>query len=95
MDTIQNGASIIIQRDNYMRVHKLNMTKPFVNLGKESGNKPRTIDLSSIVDKHFESVFKMVPDEKKQQGWILEVLTDPKELNDFYNGICCLKLTFT
>ena len=87
MDIIQNGHSIIIQRNNYMRIQKFNLKKPTINLGKESGNRLRTIDLSSIEGKDYESVVKMVPDEKKQQGWRLEVTNDPRDMDEFYNGI--------
>ena len=87
MDTIQNGQFIIIQRNSYMRVQKFNLSKPTINLGKESGNRLRTIDLSGIEGEPYESIFKMVPDEKKQQGWRLEVTNDAKDVEEFNKGI--------
>ena len=86
MDTIQDGHFIVIQRDSYMRVQKFNAKKPIVKLGKESGNRPRTIDFSSIEGKDFESIFKMVPDVKNDQGWSLEIIDDYTEAEELYNG---------
>ena len=87
MDTIKDGHFIIIQRNNYLRVQKFNANKPIVKLGKESGNRPRTIDFSSIEGKNYESIFKMVPDEKSEQGWRLEMIEDHNEAEELYKGI--------
>ena len=87
MDAIKDGHFIVIQRNNYMRVQKFNAKKPIVKLGKESGNRPRTIDFSSIEGKDYESIFKMVPDVKNDQGWRLEIIEDHAEAEELYNGI--------
>jgi len=94
MDTIKDGNFIIIQRNDYFRVQKFNAKKPQVKLGKESGNRPRIIDFSSIEGKDYESVFKMVANEKNDQGWRLEIVEDSIEAEEFYNGSLIYNYTY-
>ena len=86
MDKIEDGNFIIIQRGNYLRIQKFSSKKPTIKLGKESGNRPRLIDFSSIEGNNYESLFKMVPDEKHEHGWRLEVILDNQEVEEFYKG---------
>ena len=86
MDKIKDGNFIIIQRGNYLRIQKFSAKKPTIKLGKESGNRPRLIDFSSIEGNNYESLFKMVPDEKHEHGWRLEIILDNQEVEEFYKG---------
>ena len=86
MDKIEDGNFIIIQRNNYLRIQKFNAKKPIVKLGKESGNRPRTIDFSSIEGKYYETIYKMVPDEQNEQGWRLEFIENCIEAEELYKS---------
>lgn len=94
MNTIKDGDFIIIQRNDYFRVQKFHAKKPQVKLGKESGNRPRIIDFSSIEGKDYESIFKMVANEKNEQGWRLEITEDSGEAEEFYKGIFICTYTY-
>ena len=94
MDKINDGNFIIIQRNNYLRIQKFNSKKPIVKLGKESGNRPRTIDFSSIEGKDYETIYKMVPDEQNEQGWRLEFIENCTEAEELYKSkyLTCFEL---
>ena len=94
MNTIKDGDFIIIQRNDYFRVQKFHAKKSQVKLGKESGNRPRIIDFSSIEGKDYESIFKMVANEKNEQGWRLEITEDSGEAEEFYKGIFICTYTY-
>ena len=93
MEKIKDGNFIIIQRGNYLRIQKFSAKKPTIKLGKESGNRPRLIDFSSIEGNNYESLFKMVPDEKHEHGWRLEIILDNQEVEEFYKGNAIKKNT--
>ena len=75
MEVIKDGDFVVIQRDNYMRVQKLNAAKNCqISLGKDQ------VELINVIGEKYGSAFKMISHEKKKKMWKVE-LTD--EMADF------------
>ena len=70
-DLIREGMFVVIERDNYMRTHKIDTAKNgFVQLGKQD-----RVNLDKVVGNRFGDTFKMVIKGDKDKGkrkWDLE-----------------------
>lgn len=74
-DTINVGQYIIIQRQNYKKLHKLNKGSSCISLGKDN------VDLTGIEGCRYFSVFKMIPKcMKKNRLYSLELAAEAVDL---------------
>lgn len=72
--TIKVGDYIVVQKQNYTKLHKFNKPTSSITIGKE------TVELGGIEGKRYFSVFKMIPKGKRLHS--LEPCDDILELKD-------------
>ncbi|XP_049887964.1 tRNA (adenine(58)-N(1))-methyltransferase non-catalytic subunit TRM6 [Pectinophora gossypiella] len=75
-DVIKIGEYIIIQKQNYKKLHKLNKPNSSVTLGRDG------VNLSGIEGCPYFSVFRMIPSSKKGREYRLELTDEAVELKD-------------
>lgn len=73
---ISIGQYIIIQRQNYIKLHKFNKPNSSVSLGRD------TIDLQGIQGCKYFSIFKMIAKGKKSRAYGLELCDEAVGLKD-------------
>eukprot|EP00088_Acartia_fossae_P004536 TRINITY_DN11946_c0_g1_i1.p1 TRINITY_DN11946_c0_g1~~TRINITY_DN11946_c0_g1_i1.p1 ORF type:complete len:456 (-),score=104.00 TRINITY_DN11946_c0_g1_i1:59-1426(-) len=72
-DIIQEGATVVLQKFNYMRTHVLNPKKTLL-LGRD------TVSMSGVVGKKYGTTFEMVSDPKNKKQF---QLVEANEVIDF------------
>eukprot|EP00096_Caligus_rogercresseyi_P014036 TRINITY_DN6583_c0_g1_i1.p1 TRINITY_DN6583_c0_g1~~TRINITY_DN6583_c0_g1_i1.p1 ORF type:complete len:394 (-),score=108.57 TRINITY_DN6583_c0_g1_i1:104-1285(-) len=55
---IQLGMGVIIERGDYVRLHTLSSTNPYVSLGRDK------VDLSPVIGRPFGTSFEMIPEKR-------------------------------
>lgn len=75
-DNIKVGNYIIIQKQNYKKLHKLNKPNSSITLGRDN------INLTGIEGCPYFSLFKMVPNGKRGREYRLELTEETINLKD-------------
>ncbi|XP_063386801.1 tRNA (adenine(58)-N(1))-methyltransferase non-catalytic subunit TRM6 [Cydia fagiglandana] len=79
-NTIRVGEYIVIQKQNYRKLHKFNKTDSCINIGRDS------VNLTGIEGCRFQSVFKLIPKGgKRTKEFSVQLTEEAGDLKDEIN----------